>query len=222
MTAGGASSDERESLRRSSRRGRRVVAGVAKELSRAVVLAVVVTVLLRAFGVQVFYIPSASMESTLLEGDRVVVQRITSLRRGGVVTFQDPGDWLRSETSQPGRVGRVLRSVGVPAPAGRGYLIKRVIGLPGDQVVCCDAGGRLAVNGTVLDESSYLFANEGHETAASDVPFSVVVPRDRIFVLGTTEKSVPTPAATSPTGPTSPMVSTTPRSSRSTRWSVPR
>lgn len=147
-------------------------------------IAVVVTVLLRAFGVQVFYIPSASMESTLLEGDRVVVQKITSFRRGDVVTFQDPGDWLRSETSPPGRIGRVLRSVGLPAPAGRGYLIKRVIGLPGDQVVCCDAGGRLSVNGTVLDESSYLFASEGHETAASDVPFSVVVPRDRIFVLG--------------------------------------
>ena len=157
-----------------------------KELVIVVVGALVVSSLLRAFVGQMFIIPSQSMESTLLVGDRVVVQKVTDFDRGDVVVFEDPGGWLADEpVAEPGRFDRVLEFVGVPTASTPGHLIKRVIGMPGDRVVCCDEQGRLTVNGYPLDESSYLYANsDGEPVAPSEVRFEVVVPRDRIFLMG--------------------------------------
>ncbi len=155
-----------------------------KELAFVVVGALVVSSLLRAFVGQMFIIPSGSMENTLLIRDRVLVQKITDFHRGDIVVFKDPANWLPDEPDNVGPIDRVLEFVGVPT-AGTGHLIKRVIGMPGDTVVCCDDAGRLTVNGTALDEQSYLYTSpSGTQVAPSDVKFSVVVPRDRIFVMG--------------------------------------
>ena len=163
----------------------RQVLGFLKELLVVVVGAVIVSSLLRAFVGQMFIIPSESMENTLLEGDRVVVQKITDFRQGDVVVFIDPGGWLSDPIADPGRFDRVLEFIGLPTQSTPGHLIKRVIGLPGDTVVCCDKRDRITVNGFPLDESSYLYVDSGGgQINPSDVEFEVVVPSDRIFVMG--------------------------------------
>jgi len=157
----------------------------AKELVIVVVGAIIVSSLLRAFVGQMFIIPSESMESTLLEGDRVVVQKITKFQRGQVVVFEDPGGWLSDPVSDPGPFDRVLEFIGLPTQSTPGHLIKRVIGLPGDRVVCCDDNGRITINGYPLDERGYLYTDSDDvQINPSDVRFEVVVPTDRIFVMG--------------------------------------
>ena len=157
-----------------------------KEFVIVIVGALLVSIVLRAFVGQMFIIPSQSMENTLLIGDRVVGQKITSFHRGDVVVFADPGNWLgEAETGEPTPVDKVLEFIGIPTAASAGHLIKRVIGMPGDKVVCCDADGRITVNGQALDETSYLYTSpDGTQVAPSEVQFSVVVPKDRIFVMG--------------------------------------
>ncbi len=159
--------------------------GFLKELLIVVVGAVIVSSLLRAFVGQMFIIPSESMENTLLEGDRVVVQKVTDFRRGDVVVFVDPGGWLSEPIADPGPFDRVLEFIGLPTQSTPGHLIKRVIGLPGDKIICCDDRGRISVNGFPMEESSYLYVDSANDPInPSDVEFEVVVPRDRIFVMG--------------------------------------
>ncbi len=160
-------------------------ASFGKELLFVIVGAIVVSSLLRAFVGQMFIIPSESMQNTLLVGDRVVVQKITDFHRGDVVVFQDPGNWLDEPTTEAGPVDKLLEFVGIPTASTSGHLIKRVIGMPGDKVVCCDSQDRITVNGYALDETAYLYLSpDGTQVAPSDVRFTVVVPKDRIFVMG--------------------------------------
>ena len=151
-----------------------------------VVGAVVVSSLLRAFVGQMFIIPSQSMENTLLIGDRVVVQKVTDFQRGDVVVFSDPGGWLEEElVDDPPPWDKVLAFIGLPTRSTPGHLIKRVIGMPGDKVVCCTDKGRITVNGYPLDERSYLYTDpDGIQVKPSEIRFEVVVPEDRIFVMG--------------------------------------
>ena len=160
--------------------------GFLKELVVVVVGAIIVAALLRGLVGQMFLIPSSSMESTLLIQDRVVVEKVSTVKRGQVVVFEDPGDWLTgAEAEERGPLGRALEFVGVLPDTGTGHLIKRVVGLPGDQVVCCDSAGRISVNGQPLDESGYLYREPDEPSpAASSIRFDVVVPAGRIFVLG--------------------------------------
>ena len=159
--------------------------GLLKELAIVLVGAVIVSSVLRAFVGQMFIIPSESMENTLLEGDRVVVQKISDFDRGDAVVFRDPGGWLSEPVADPGPFDRVLEFVGIPTQSTPGHLIKRVIGLPGDTVVCCDDDNRITVNGYSLDESAYLFVDSDDvQINPSDVQFKVVVPARRIFVMG--------------------------------------
>jgi signal peptidase I len=160
--------------------------GFLKETVVVVVGAVVVASLIRALVGQMFLIPSASMENTLLVHDRVVVEKLTSIRRGQVVVFADPGGWLTGTTGEArGRVGRALEFVGVLPDISTEHLIKRVVGLPGDHVVCCDPRGRISVNDQPLDETSYLHpAPRGERLVSSEIRFDVVVPQHRLFVLG--------------------------------------
>ena len=158
--------------------------GAARELIIIVVVALVVCSLLRFFVGQMFLIPSPSMESTLLVGDKVVVQKITNFERGDIIVFGDPGVWLRNAPSQKrGPVGNVFEFVGV-LPDTSGHIVKRVIGLGGDKVICCDKQGRITVNGQPLDETSYLYRDAAGEQVVSSVTFEVVVPKDRLFVMG--------------------------------------
>jgi signal peptidase I len=150
-----------------------------------VIGAVVVSSLLRAFVGQMFIIPSQSMENTLLVGDRVVVEKLTKFHRGDVVVFSDPGGWLEEDPADPGPWDKALEFIGLPTKSTPGHLIKRVIGMPGDKVVCCTAKGRITVNGYPLNEASYLYTDpDDDQVNPSDVKFEVVVPKDRIFVMG--------------------------------------
>lgn len=157
-----------------------------------VLIALVVSFLIKTFVVRAFYIPSGSMENTLQVSDRILVDsltpRFTGYDRGDVVVFRDPGGWL-PVTPAPDRspivaAGEwVLSLVGLAAPDSEEHLIKRIIGLPGDRVVCCNALGQVTVNGVPLDESAYLLLPPG-ESAASGIEFDVVVPEGSLWVLG--------------------------------------
>jgi signal peptidase I len=158
------------------------LAAAAREFVLIVVGALIVSSILRAFVGQMFIIPSESMQNTLLVGDRVVVEKITDAKRGDVIVFEDPGGWLGPEESgqKRGSVGRFFEVVGLLPDSSHGHLIKRLIGLPGDKVACCDIKGRLSVNGKPLDETSYLYPGD----AASTMDFQVTVPAGRVFVMG--------------------------------------
>lgn len=155
------------------------------EFGLIVVVALILSALLRTFLVQLFIIPSSSMEHTLDIGDRAVVVKTVDLHRGDVVVFKDPGDWLSEgavTTTSPAR--KVFEFLGVMPASSADHLVKRVIGMPGDHVTCCNDNGQVEVNGTALDESSYLYQTNGAIVTPSDIPFDVVVPADHIFVLG--------------------------------------
>ena len=159
-----------------------------RELPGIVLTALVISVLIKTFLVQAFYIPSGSMENTLLVNDRVLVNKLADkpdeIHRGDVVVFRDPGGWLggsgaaSNRGSLVGAVRDVLVFVGLAPAAGEEDLIKRVIGVSGDKVVCCDAG-RITVNGTPLDET-YLFPGDD----PSGESFSITVPRGKLWVMG--------------------------------------
>jgi signal peptidase I len=165
--------------------GQHVVA-FFKELTVVVVGAVIVASLLRGFVAQMFLIPSVSMENTLQVEDRVVVEKLSPIKRGEVIVFSDPGGWLIGTTTRDrGPIGRAFEFVGVLPDTGTEHLIKRVIGLGGDRVSCCDAGGRVTVNGKALNEISYLFTEpDGTPIRPSTITFDVVVPAAHLFVMG--------------------------------------
>ena len=156
------------------------------------VAAVVISVGIKAFLIRSFYIPSGSMENTLQIQDRIIVNElvpdVVGLQHGDVVVFRDPGGWLPAPYTAPpanpvaGAVDWFLTLVGLSASDTNDHLIKRVIGLPGDHVTCCNALGQMEVNGVPLDEP-YLKLPEG-TTAASAIEFDVTVPDDALWVLG--------------------------------------
>ncbi|MDX6238557.1 MAG: signal peptidase [Kribbellaceae bacterium] len=165
-----------------AKRHRSGLAAAGREFVLIVVGALIVSSILRAFVGQMFIIPSESMQNTLLVGDRVVVEKLTDPQRGDVIVFEDPGGWLGpAESGQKrGSIGRFFEVVGLLPDSSHGHLIKRLIGLPGDKVACCDAKGRLMVNGKPLDETSYLYPGD----APSQMQFQVTVPAGRVFVMG--------------------------------------
>ncbi|MFI7605517.1 signal peptidase I [Micromonospora sp. NPDC049366] len=183
--------------RRRVRRTRRQMP-LWQELPLLLVVAFCLAVLIRTFLLQAFFIPSGSMEDTLLVGDRVLVNKVVyDVRdpvRGEVVVFRGTERWAPQVDDQPepgfvGKLGRTVGDlVGVSRPGEKDF-IKRVIGVPGDRVACCDAQGRVTVNGTPLDEPYVL------ENSPLDVPPNprecrsrrfdeVVVPPGQIFVMG--------------------------------------
>lgn len=163
------------------------ILGFLRDLLVILVVAFVVSFMLKTFLVRSFYIPSVSMEQTLKVNDRILVNQLVpgvmNLKRGDVVVFKDPGGWLYPRaTNPPTGVEKVLQTVGLAADTSHEYVVKRVIGLPGDRVSCCDAEGRVMVNDVPLDEP-YAVIPEG-ETRASAIDFDVTVPADSIWVMG--------------------------------------
>lgn len=156
------------------------------EAGLAIIVALVITALLRVFVFQVFQVPSGSMERTLEQRDRIVAVRLADFRRGDIVVFEDPpGQWMGPQPAATNPIRRALESLYLLPDSTQGYLVKRVIGMPGDHVACCDQSDRITVNGVALDESEYLYADAaGQLVKPSEVPFDVVVPADHIFVLG--------------------------------------
>lgn len=180
---------ERRRLARKVRRRRRTRR--VGELPLLVAVALCIALVLKTFLVQAFFIPSGSMEQTIRIGDRVLVDKLTpwfgsKVQRGDVVVFKDPGGWLKGEAarSEPDPAGvkqikQALTFIGLLPSADEQDLIKRVIGVGGDTVKCCDARGRVTVNGTPLDEP---YVSPGN--APSEIRFEVRVPAGRIFVMG--------------------------------------
>jgi signal peptidase I len=138
-----------------------------KELPILLGVAILVAVLVRAFVLQTFFIPSPSMENTLKIDDRVLVNKLVydfrSPHRGEVIVFKAPTAWSGN-------------------PDGEDF-IKRVIGVPGDHVVCCDPEERLMINGRSLDEP-YIFSMDGIRDKPADQEFDITVPEGRLWVMG--------------------------------------
>jgi signal peptidase I len=147
-----------------------------------VATAMVMAIIVKTFFLQAFYIPSESMEPTMLVNDKILVQKVSywggDVKRGDIVVFDDPGGWLSAEDSKHASnpIQKALETVGL-FPTG-GHLIKRVIGVGGDTIACC-TDGKLTVNGKELTEPYVL-----DETATKDQTFKVVVPKGHLWVMG--------------------------------------
>ena len=172
--------------RSAARRGRRK-RSFWREFPVLVVIALLLAVVIKTYAVQAFFIPSGSMENTLEINDRVLVNKLVydvrDIHRGDIVVFNGDGSW------DPGTAPRNTNFVvkfgqGFASMFGFGHpgdiLIKRVIGLPGDKVACCDAQGRVTVNGVALNEQSYLYPGD----SPSEIRFNIVVPPGRLWVMG--------------------------------------
>ena len=159
------------------------------EFPLLIVGAFLVAFLVKTFLVQAFYIPSGSMEDTLQVGDRVLVNKVVyhlrPIERGDVIVFDGTGSFVTGDVVEPdvGPLQAILRGLGEIvglAPPRDTDFIKRVIGVGGDRVVCCDADGRITVNGVPLDEEAYLY----RKNPPSKQPFDVVVPEGKLWVMG--------------------------------------
>jgi signal peptidase I len=187
---GGRTRAERRKLQRKVKRKRRRSA--AREIPLLVGIAILIALVLKTFLVQAFVIPSGSMEETIRVGDRVLVDKLTpwfgaTPHRGDVVVFHDPGGWLGDEQTatkdDPVVVRQIkqgLTFIGLLPSADEKDLIKRVVGVGGDHVRCCDAQGRVTVNGHPLDEGDYLYPGN----APSEQRFDITVPPGRLWVMG--------------------------------------
>jgi signal peptidase I len=172
------------------RRRQRSVKLFIRDILIIFVVAVLVSFLIKTFLVRSFYIPSGSMENTLLINDRIIVNELEPnlmpISHGDVVVFTDPGGWLPPTTPKKQNpvaagIDWALSVVGLSAPDSDDHLIKRVIGLPGDHVTCCNALGQISVNGVPLKEP-YIKLPSGQSNASH--PFDVTVPKGDMWVLG--------------------------------------
>ncbi len=175
--------------RRGERAAKRTPQGsIWRELPVLIVIAFGLALLLKTFLVQAFYIPSGSMEKTLEIGDRVMVNKVVyhlrDIKRGDIVVFNGLDSFTPEVTviEPTNPVSKALSwfggLVGLAPPSEKDF-IKRVIGVPGDKVACCDAKGRVTVNGVPLDEP-YIFPGD----VPSTIPFNVEVPAGRLWVMG--------------------------------------
>ncbi|MGF3055460.1 signal peptidase I [Microbacterium sp. YY-01] len=163
-----------------------------RDIVVVILIALVVSFLVKTFLVRSFFIPSGSMEDTLAVDDRILVDeltpRFTGYDRGDVVVFRDPGGWL-PQISPPSRspladgFDRFLTVIGLSAADSDEHLVKRIIGLPGDHVECCNSLGQITVNGSPIDESAYIKL-PSDSAPASALEFDVVVPDNALWVLG--------------------------------------
>jgi signal peptidase I len=168
-----------------------------RELPILIVVALTIALVIKSFVVQPFFIPSSSMEDTLLIGDKVLVNKLLyhfrSIQPGDIIVFNGDGSWNPNPTPAASNsnflarayddtLGKLFHSIAglFGTPVGQTDYIKRVIGTPGDHVVCCNAQGLVTVNGVPLHEESYLFPG----AAPSQIKFNIVVPAGRLWVMG--------------------------------------
>ena len=159
-----------------------------REFPILVIVALAVSIVIKTFFVQFFYIPSGSMENTLQVNDRVAVNKVPfigkSIKRGDVVVFRDPDNWLPEpyvgdQNKYLAMVKDAFVAVGVLPNPTKQYLVKRVIGVAGDKVECCSKDKKLMINGFEIDEP-YIFAGN----TPSDTNFNVTVPAGKVWVMG--------------------------------------
>ncbi len=173
-----------------------------RELPVLILVALVIALLVKTFVVQAFYIPSGSMENTLRIHDKVLVNklvyRIRSIQPGDIVVFNGAGSW-NAPTATPTSGDPLVRLYDVTlrplldavgglfgSEPGQTDYVKRVIGVPGDHVACCNAQGLVTINGVALHEKSYLYPGNTPGVAPQDEPnhFRLTVPAGRLWVLG--------------------------------------
>ncbi|UXY22178.1 signal peptidase I [Streptomyces cynarae] len=160
-----------------------------KELPLLIGIALVLALLIKTFLVQAFSIPSDSMQNTLQQGDRVLVDKLTPWfgskpSRGEVVVFHDPDNWLAGEpTSTPNALQTALSWIGLMPSAEEKDLIKRVIGVAGDTIECKNTGP-LLVNGKPLNEPYVYPGNTPCSVDDQGGQFKVTVPPGKIWVMG--------------------------------------
>ena len=159
-----------------------------REFPILIIVALAVSIVIKTFLVQFFYIPSGSMENTLQINDRVAVNKVPfigkSIKRGDVVVFRDPDNWLPEpyvgdQNKFIAKIKDGFVAVGVLPNPAKQYLVKRVIGVAGDKVECCSKDKKLMINGVEIDEP-YIFAGN----TASDTNFNVTVPAGKVWVMG--------------------------------------
>jgi len=168
-----------------------------RELPILIVVALAIALVIKTFVVQPFYIPSSSMENTLRVGDKVLVNKLVyhfrSIEPGDIIVFNGVGSWNPAPPPSTPAHDPVVRAYDATlkplfhsiaglfgTPVGQTDYIKRVIGVPGDRVACCNAQGLVTVNGVPLHESSYLYPG----AVPSEIRFNIVVPPGRLWVMG--------------------------------------
>ena len=169
------------------RRRRSGVLASVLDWTITIVVALLVAVLIKTFLVQPFFIPSASMHPTLLEEDKILVSKlhpgVLDLHRGDIIVFQDPGDWVGGNADRPltagQQISKALSYVGLAPDPTENHLVKRLIGVGGDHIVCKERGGAMTINGVELDET-YIVPGNG----ACQVSFDVKVPQGKLWVMG--------------------------------------
>jgi signal peptidase I len=158
-----------------------------KEFPILVVVALLLAVVIKTFALQAFFIPSGSMENTLNINDRVLINKLVydvrGIHRGDIVVFNGDGSWDPGTVPTKGNpfsdfFSNFAGMFGFGHPGD--IYVKRVIGLPGDHVACCDAQGRVTVNGVPLNEGSYLYPGD----VPSQSRFDIVVPPGQLWVMG--------------------------------------
>jgi signal peptidase I len=160
-----------------------------RELPVTLVVALLISLVIKTFLLQAFVIPSESMEDTLLVHDRVLVNKLADkpdeIHRGDIVVFRDPGGWLPADNSDDGglraKLHNALVFVGVAPSASARDLVKRVIGVGGDTIACCDSAKHITVNGVPLTEP-YLYPSDLKTPSLPE--FNVRVPQGRLWVMG--------------------------------------
>ncbi len=167
------------------------------EMAVLFVIALTIALLIKSFVVQPFFIPSSSMENTLMIGDKVLVNKLVyhvrSIQRGDIIVFNGDGSWNPPTAAQAGSssplarvyddtLGALFRNIAglFGTPTDQVDYIKRVIGLPGDHVVCCNANGEITVNGVALSEKSFIHSGN----KPSQFGFNVIVPAGQLWVMG--------------------------------------
>jgi len=176
--------------RGNNRRRKRTNVFVAFFIDLVVVIgaALVLSLLIKSFLIRSFFIPSGSMLETLQIDDRIIVNQLTPalypIERGDVVVFKDPGGWLGPDVSGPTdplvvSVDWFLSAFGITAPDSKQHLVKRVIGIAGDKVICCAADGKITINGVPITEP-YISAGQ----SPSAIEFEIEVPAGSLWVMG--------------------------------------
>jgi signal peptidase I len=191
---GGPGEADGDSADAAARRKRRMSGWV--ELPILIVVALTIALVIKTFVVQPFFIPSSSMENTLMVGDKVLVNKLVyhfrSIEPGDIIVFNGDGSWnpnppSSNPSSNPlvraynDTLGSLFSSIKglLGTPLDQTDYIKRVIGVPGDRVKCC-TNGLVTVNGVPLHEQSYIHPGE----VPSQIPFNRVVPPGRLWVMG--------------------------------------
>jgi len=183
--------------RRKARADKQPSRPLIRELPVLIVAALIIAIVIKTFVVQAFVIPTGSMQDTLEINDKILVNKLVyhfrPIHAGDIIVFDGSGSWnapAQSSGAAPNPLARayddtlrkVFDSIGglFGTPIGQTDYVKRVIGVPGDHVVCCNAQGLITVNGVPVHEQPYLYPGD----QPSSHPYGITVPAGYLWVLG--------------------------------------